>query len=110
MLVSANAALVISCVSSMTLHLWGSMRRSSHQGQTTESGDIVKRHGLSWDGGKKRAIAAAMMLAVLAAPGVAQADSGDTGSSGASVAAAAPVVTPSVLPEVSYRALGVSWS
>lgn len=33
----------------------------------------MKRNGLSWDGGKKRLVAALMLLAVLVAPGAAQA-------------------------------------
>lgn len=45
----------------------------------------MKRRGLSWDGGKRRVVAVAMMLSVMATPGVAHAATQDSGSSQDSV-------------------------
>ena len=69
----------------------------------------MKRKGLSWDGGKKRIIAAAMMLSVLAAPGVAQADTGSTTSTQETTVTADTQVTAVPIVIRAARVFGVSW-
>lgn len=66
----------------------------------------MKRKGLSWDGGKKRIVAAAMMLSVLAAPGVAHAAPISANSDAGTVS----VTTDFGSVKVNARAFGVSWS
>ncbi|MDH4117330.1 MAG: hypothetical protein OEX04_01745 [Acidimicrobiia bacterium] len=65
----------------------------------------MKRKGLSWDGGKRRVIAAAVLAAMMILPGVAQARSGslsaDQGTSDSSL-------TQSYTTGRAVR--GVSWS
>ena len=66
----------------------------------------MKRKGLSWDGGKRRIIAVVMLLSVLAAPGVAHADTGSP-TKGQTVATADVQATIIVR---GARLFGVSWS
>ncbi len=66
----------------------------------------MKRKGLSWDGGKKRIVAAAMMLSVLAAPGVAHAAPISTNADAGTIS----VSTDYSSVKVNARAFGVSWS
>jgi hypothetical protein len=70
----------------------------------------MKRKGLSWDGGKKRIIAAAMMLSVLAAPGVAHADTGTTTSTeGTTVTSEVELQASPIYVRVTRSFFGVSW-
>jgi hypothetical protein len=64
----------------------------------------MKHKGLSWDGGKKRTIAAFALVAVMVLPGVAQARTAPTKTPTTDTAITTTTTTPT---EISAR--GVSW-